>query len=276
MKIQSFTRPTTVAAIEFLGEALTQAQFDQLVIRLELENEIPSGPSKSVTAKSVLLAHITNRHPTQIVSTLNGPMTLSEAVVHEAVEATMPKFANKIEQERFLRGLALDGYVIFRDEHSKIPALRRALPEEIDLPATDDEVHQLLKHFGFLIPQGHLDQAIAAHTRGNWAAANSQIRTFLESLISEIASNIDPQKSSELSSSENYRCWLAEQGFLSTSNNEWTRDGKNYLNGLFKMLHTDGSHPGLSDEEHSTFRLHLSLITSRVLLRRLNNIQNHM
>ena len=37
------------------------------------------------------------------------------------------------------------------------------------------------------------------------------------------------------------------------------------------MLHTDGSHPGLSDDDHSTVRLHLALITGRALLRRLSN-----
>ena len=41
--------------------------------------------------------------------------------------------------------------------------------------------------------------------------------------------------------------------------------------GLFKMLHTDGSHPGLSDEDHSTFRLHLALVTGQALLHRLSN-----
>ena len=51
--------------------------------------------------------------------------------------------------------------------------------------------------------------------------------------------------------------------------NEWTQDGKNYINGLFKMLHTEGSHPGLSDEDHCTFRLHLVLVTTRTFLRRL-------
>lgn len=73
------------------------------------------------------------------------------------------------------------------------------------------------------------------------------------------------------SSAENCRALLAERGFLSKDRNEWTADGKNFLNGLFKMLHTDGSHPGLSDEDHSTFRLHLALITGRALLRRLSN-----
>ena len=268
MKAHPFTRPSIVAANELLGEMLTQAKFDQLVVRLGLDDEIPLGPAKSVSAKSALLASIVNQRATQLVSTLNGPMTLAEAAVREAVGATVPQSENAA-QESLLRGLALDGYVVSWNEGTRTPLLRAALPGAVDLPAADDEVHQLLKQFGFIVPLGHLDQAIDAHTRGDWAAANSQIRTFLEGLLSAIASHIDPQKAAELPSSENRRAWLAERGFLSISRNEWTGDGKNYLNGLFKMLHTDGSHPGLSDEDHSTFRLHLALITGRTLLRRL-------
>ena len=57
---------------------------------------------------------------------------------------------------------------------------------------------------------------------------------------------------------------VAEIGFLAVDRNEWTRTGKNYVNGLFKMLHTEGSHPGLSDEDHSTFRLHVVLVTAQL------------
>jgi hypothetical protein len=270
MKAHPFTRPTIVAAVEFLGEMLTQAKFDQLAVRLGLDEEIPQGPTRSVTAKSALLARLVNQRATQIVSTLDGPVTLAEAAVREAVGVTLPQYA-KTEQERLLRGLALDGYVVSWDGGARSPLLRAALPSEVDLPAADDEVHQLLKQFGFTVPLGHLDQAIDAHTRGDWAAANSQIRTFLEGLLSDIASRLDSQQATALASSENRRAWLAERGFLSSNRNEWTTDGKNYMNGLFKMLHTDGSHPGLSDEDHSTFRLHLVLITGRTLLRRLNN-----
>ncbi|MEJ7138513.1 hypothetical protein [Amphibiibacter pelophylacis] len=270
MKVHPFTRPTIVAAVEFLAEMLSQAKFDQLAVRLGLDDEIPQGSAKSVTAKSALLARMVNQRATQTVRTLDGPVTLAEAAVREAVRVTVPQYA-KAEQERFIRGLALDGYVVSWDEDTRMPLLRAALPSEVNLPTTDDEVHQLLKHFGFIVPLGHLDQAIDAHARGDWAAANSQIRTFLEGLLSEIALHIDPQKAATLASSENRRAWLAARGFLSSSRNEWTNDGKSYLNGLFKMLHTDGSHPGLSDEDHSTFRLHVGLITGRALLRRLNN-----
>jgi hypothetical protein len=270
MKTYPFTRPTIVAAIEFLGAALTQAKFDQVIVRLELDNDIALASPKSVTAKSALLAQAITQRATQIVTTVNGQMTLAEAAVRVAVEISVPAYG-KPEQASFLHGLALDGYVVSWDEDSRVPLLRTALPEEVDLPVTDDEVHQLLKHFNFVVPMGHLDQAIEAHTRGDWAAANSQTRSFLEGLLSDIALHLDPQKASQQPSSENCRVLLAEQGFLSKDRNEWTTDGKNYINGLFKMLHTDGSHPGLSDEDHSTFRLHLALITGRTFLRRLHN-----
>jgi len=91
----------------------------------------------------------------------------------------------------------------------------------------------------------------------------------MESLFDDIACNVRPEEAAQLPTSENRRSLLAEVGFLATDRNEWTQDGKNYINGVFKMLHTEGSHPGLSDEDHSTFRLHLVLITARTFLRRL-------
>lgn len=269
MKAYPFTRPTIVAAIEFLGAVSSQAKFDQIIVRMGLDAAIELGPSKSVTAKSALMARAVMQSAAQVIDTVSGQMTLAEAVVRTAVLTTQQGNGNP-EQAPFLRGLALDGYVVSWAESSRAPLLRAALPEEIDLPATDDEVHQLLKHYAFNVPLGHLDQAIAAHTRGDWAAANSQIRSFLEGLLDDIALRIDPQKAVQLPTSENRRALLADRGFLSKDRNEWTPEGKSYINGLFKMLHTDGSHPGLSDDDHSTFRLHLGLITGRTLLRRLH------
>ena len=273
MKTHPFTRPTIVAAIRFIGASMSQAKFDQVIVDLELEQKIPlgPGPAQSVTAKSALLAKEVVQRSTDVIATINGQMTLAEAAVRLAVELTRPAHATA-EQAPFLRGLALDGYAVtWEDEQPRAPLLRTALPEEIDLPATDDETHRLLKHFGFNVATGHLDQAIEAHTRGDWAAANSQIRTFLEGLLDAIALNIDAKQAGQLASSENRRAFLAERGFLSKQRNEWTDDGKNFINGLFKMLHTEGSHPGLSDEDRSTFRLHVALVTARTLLRRLHN-----
>jgi hypothetical protein len=59
--------------------------------------------------------------------------------------------------------------------------------------------------------------------------------------------------------------------FLSRDTNEWEDNGRGFINGLIYRLHPHGSHPGISDEEDSTFRLHIVLVTARLLLRRLSS-----
>jgi hypothetical protein len=272
MRQNHFTRPTIVAALAMLDSRLSQAKFDHLVLRLGLEQSISSDPSLSVAKKSAQLGRVILEKGAQLIQTLDGVVTLTEATVREAIALTLDTSSPSVEQERLLRALALDGFVVQWDETaSASPRLRAALPREIDLPSTDDEVHQLLKNFGFHVALGHLDQAIDAHTRGDWAAANSQTRTFMEGLFDQIAEHIDQSAATAAGSSENRRAWLTERGFISKARNEWTPDGKNYVNGLFKMLHTEGSHPGLSDEDRSTFRLHIVVVTARTFLRRLKN-----
>jgi len=268
VRLTPFTRPTVVAAVEFL-ERHSQASFDQLVLRLALENEIPSGAGLSVAKKCGLLGRAVVRRPTQVVQTVEGAATLAEAVVREAVKLLRPEPAFS-DQTALLRGLARDGYVVTWGDNGRDPTLRAALPEQIELPETDDEVRLLLSQLGFVTPAGHLAQAIEAHTRGDWAAANGQLRTFIESLFDDIARAVRPVDAAQRPTSENRRALLAEIGFLAADRNEWTQDGKNYINGLFKMLHTEGSHPGLSDEDHCTFRLHVVLVTARTFLRRLH------
>lgn len=269
MRPAPFTRPTLLAAVEML-ERHTQASFDQMTLRLSLENEISAGTGLSVAKKCGLVGRIVVQRMEQTLQTIEGNMTLGEAVVREALRLLNLSFDSPV-QTSFLRGLARDGYVVESNDRHQIPSLRAALPEEIDLPASDNEVQGLLKLYRLVVPKGHLDQAIEAHTRGDWAACNSQLRTFIESLFDELARKINSAKAATLSSSENRRAMLAEVGFLATDRNEWSSDGKNFLNGLFKMLHTDGSHPGLSDEDHATFRLHIVLVTARTFLRRLHN-----
>ena len=140
MKNHPFTRPTVVAAIELLAANLSQAKFDQVLVRLELDHEIPLGPGKSVTAKSALLASAVTRRSAHVITTLDGPMTIAEAAVRMAVQATLQDH-EQAEQLRLLRGLALDGYVVSWNEGAREPMLRAALPGEVDLPACDDEVH---------------------------------------------------------------------------------------------------------------------------------------
>ena len=74
--------------------------------------------------------------------------------------------------------------------------------------------------------------------------------------------------------------WMANTSkvnpvFLSPSLNEVPSQGgsndKTYVSGLMNRLHPQGPHPGLSDEEDSTFRYHTVIIFARYLLKRLED-----
>ena len=238
-----------------------------MVIRLELEQEIPADTKISVQKKCAELARIVTHRSKSPLVTLEGSTSLGEAVVREAV-AIADEDSPWESQGRFERALARDGYSLTWNSEGGA-MLRPALPPELE-PKADDEVRHLLTNYGFATARGHLDQALNAHVRGDWAAANAQLRTFMEGLLEEIAKALRPNEAQGLTA-ENRRALLGRIDFFSADRKEWTGDGKNYINGLFKMLHTEGSHSGLSDMEHSTFRLHLALLTARTFLRRLGH-----
>lgn len=272
IRMTPFTRPTIVAANEFLAEAIrTHTQINKIVLRLILESEVPADTTLGIEKKCDRLGRIVIERSTDTIETLDGTLCLAEAFVREALGLADENSSSE-RQADLLRGLARDGYVVTWGGWRAPPKLRAALPEEIDLPATDDEVRGLLKAYGFTVPLRHMDLAIEAHARGEWEAANAQLRAWLEGLFNDIARHIDAEGASALQNGINLRQLLASEaiGFLAMDRKEWTLDGKNYIEGLFKMLHTDGAHPGLSDEDHCTFRLHIVLVTARTFLRRLH------
>jgi len=144
-----FTRPTLIAANEFLADALkTHTQVNKIVLRLGLEDEVPPGNSLGIEKKVDLLGRFVFSRGADIVDTIDGKVTLVEAFVRQAVEHAA-EHSQEWHQSTFIRGLARDGYVIIWGKDREPNSLRIALPEEVDLPAADDEVRLLLKHFGF-------------------------------------------------------------------------------------------------------------------------------
>lgn len=161
------------------------------------------------------------------------------------------------------RALARDGFTVDGDQ------LRRTLPDSLDLPKADDEVHLRLGRHGFTVSRTHLDQGIGAHARGEWAGANGQFRTFIESLFDEIAAHLAGHDVPQAGIQR--RQWLAhsQPPFFYADLHEWSDDGKGFMESFFRRLHPDGAHPGISNEEDSTFRLHMVLLVARNLLRRI-------
>jgi hypothetical protein len=164
-----------------------------------------------------------------------------------------------------VRSMKRDGYVI--ENHR----LKRMIPEDLQLAEKENELIALLNRFGFATAKGHFNLSVSEHTRGEWAGANAQMRTFFESLLDSIAEALVDDAAILPPPGYGRRELLSrlDPPFLLTELNEWDAQGKGFVQGFWKRLHPEGSHPGLSGEEDSTLRLHLIIIVASHYLRRL-------
>ena len=245
----------------------SHAELNKLILRLSAENDVPMTQDISRDHKSNDLFQFAKENPNH--QTLSGLNLVDEIVEQATVIVTSRQGRGNLPDyyAPFLNALARDGFTLSDG------TLRRTLPPEADLPNADDELHALLDEFGMATIKGHLDQAIDNHSRGQWAAANGQLRTFMQGLFDEIARHLAPVDAGARQPGEGLRQLLAsiDPPFLRESIGEWSTDGKNFVNGTFKRLHPEGAHPGLSDEEDCTFRLHLVLIVAGHFMRRIRN-----
>jgi hypothetical protein len=271
MSERRFSRPTLIAAIGSLEEKYkTHASLTRYLLRLgaDINRRCEEGILKH---RFNCLIKVCDEEPDYLVE--DGGLLWNE-IVENAVSALrvlgtyvslesweMHTVRSTPARDALVRALDRDGFVI-RDN-----VLHSALPSSLKLPEAEDDIFRLLSKHQFAVAKGHLDQAFANHTDGQWASANSQTRSFLDALLDEIAERFEPSIS-HLASGQPRRTQLALRGFLSRDLNEWDDNGVGFINGLVKRLHPHGSHPGLSNQDDSTFRLHAVLLTARLLLLR--------
>lgn len=256
-----FSRRTLISAIDVMDDKLSQAALSRTLLSWGAEFLARCKEGQAVTSRLNQLVSIYDEDP---AARTHDDDPLEEAIVEKAITLLDSSDFAKPFHAALIRNLEMDGFAV-RDG-----MVIRSLPDEIELPQTEDEISRLLDKFGFSTIKKHLDQAFSAHGRGEWESANAQLRSFYEGLLDDIVLKLDPTASA-LTTSEARRARLAKIGFLSEALNEWGNDGKNYVNGLFKRLHPAGSHPGPSDEDDSTFRRHVVLVTAKLFLTRLDN-----
>ncbi len=263
-----FSRITTIEAIGSL-DYLPHAEIGRLLLKFGLE-EVASKNLGSKTSRLNALIKYLIDNPDK-----KGPFggNLNFELIEELIERRLSDYPTPSIEEQLpelVNSLKRDGYLI-RDGR-----LKTALPENIQLTEKENELDLLLEKFGFATAKGHLEQAISAHTRSDWASANAQLRSFMESLFDSIAKRLtDDKKGLPLSGYQKSCELLAKLNppFLLSTLNEWVASGKGgFLQGLWRRLHPQGSHPGLSDEEDSTFRLHLVILTASYYLKRLDKM----
>ena len=265
-----FSRITTIEAIGSL-DYLTHAEIGRFLLKFELE-EVASEKLGSKTSRLNSLIKYLIDNPDK-----KGPFggNLIFELIEELIERRLSHYPTPSIEEKLpklVNSLKRDGYII------KDGKLKTVLPENIQLTEKENELDLLLEKFRFATAKGHLKQAISAHTRSDWASANAQLRSFMESLFDSIAKRLtDDKKGLPLSGYQKSCELLAKLNppFLLSTLNEWVVNGKgSFLQGLWKRLHPQGSHPGLSDEEDSTFRLHLIILTASYYLKRLDRMMS--
>jgi hypothetical protein len=111
---------------------------------------------------------------------------------------------------------------------------------------------------GWATAAGHYRQAIDAFASGNWASANSQLRAFYEDLLRTAAGIAPGGGSGHVQKAFDA---LDSAGNLVSGEAQFGKD-------LWKLLHANGSHPGLSDQDESRFRLLALTGYARYLLQR--------
>ena len=235
----------------------THAALEQVAMRFGLLDTL--GDGGIVPRETRLMQHLMGNPELQ--GPAGGPIALEMAEYllerscggegAPAPEDILPALVNAFRQ---------DGYVVADLQ------LHAELPDAVPLPEIRDELSRLLDVHSFETARGHFEQAIAAHTRGDWAAANAQLRAFVEELFDHIAIELSDGTAAELPTSHARREWLAtcDPPFFLADLNEWDlTHHRGFTEGFWRRLHPAGAHPGLSDEADATFRLHLVILVGQ-------------
>lgn len=174
-----FSRRTILAATDILT-GFGHADLTRFLLEYDLDGV---GDAGSLRDRANAIARHLLRNPE---ATDEEGRNLTDSMVSRLVEHAISRntegagfhfdeFSNRYADLE--RALERDGFTVEDGQ------LRRTLPAALDMLAADDEVNSLLHQYDYVVPLGHLDQAIAAHARSEWAAANGQLRSFIESLL---------------------------------------------------------------------------------------------
>ena len=257
-----FSRATITDVMYLLRDMNTHSTLDAYAFRYGLD-EIAVGANKDERVLSI--GKYLLNHP-------EAPGILSDNLLFEIVEDIISKTvmndyyfdseSNEFKNYHQLRRLLLkDGFVIENN------SLIRVFDTDIDFSGNSSLIEKLLDKYMLSVSKGHYNQANNAFNRGDWAACNAQLRSYVEELLNRIAEKVT---GISFASSQDAKIALSQANppLFYRQLNEWLDNGQGYYETFWKRLHPEGSHPGLSDEEDSIFRLNLVQISTLEILKR--------
>lgn len=258
---------TIRAAVEIVEDFLSGAEMDTKAEEWGIASQINTY-SKATRISGWTKVACSEARPD--VLTRLGVVSLDRAIVELALTAP-PKFEERYAWTEMIAGLKFDGFELQESEDGS-RSLVAMLPTDapgLEMRKADDEVTALLKKHKFNVTLGHWNIAKSTFQRGEWTAANGELRKIIEGLLDEIAVRLGCERECQ---SRDKRDYLGNHStpFLLSEYNEWRKDTSKhqYVQGLISRMHPHGGHAGLSDEEDATFRLQITLVTARLFLRR--------
>ena len=198
--MSDFSRNTVVQLVKAFGFT-THAQLAQLAMLFNCEHILGDGGIEKKETR--LMQYLIDNPELQGPS---GSSLILELTEHLFKERRQNDWNQPEPAEKFpdlVNALRQDGYGV---SDFRVHAM---LPEVVPVARAKDELILLLEQYSFDTAKGHLEQAIDAHTRGDWAAANAQLRAFVEELFDRIGDELSGGATSALNSSHARREWLA-------------------------------------------------------------------
>lgn len=263
-----FSRATLVDIFSMLSNMQTHRELDELFLKYSLE-DIAIGDSK--LEKCLNIVKYLEKHTDEL-----GPLggNLSYEIVEEIIKLALFKGEYDYELAEFknyknLRKLLLkDGFDIDQG------FLTRNNTEVLTIEHDKNLLNLLLNKYDFKIAKGHYEQSISAFTRGEWASCNAQLRSYVEEIFIKIAEEITGNNYYEDSQQAKIALSKCSPPIFIREYNEWLDNGKGFFETFWKRLHPEGSHPGLSEESDSFFRLQLVELVTLELMKRLDKRSN--
>ncbi|RAK47822.1 hypothetical protein BHX94_12125 (plasmid) [Macrococcoides bohemicum] len=257
-----FSKATLIDIMSLLKDVKSHSELDVYFFKYNLD-KIALGANKDQRILAVTEYLYNNPKAKGIISD-----NLSYEIVEETLNfVSQSTFYNDNVENIFInypklrRYLLKDGFV-FEDNK-----LIRIFDQNLESNHNETLIETLLTKHKLEIAKGHYIQASNAFNRGDWAACNAQLRTYVEELLNKIAENITGKSFSE-SHEAKIALSKTQPPIFYKELNEWLDNGQGYFETFWKRLHTHGSHPGLSNEEDSIFRLNLVQISTLEILKR--------
>ncbi len=266
-----FTRRTIVAASEVILANMDAVGLELLMLRIGLEDRVLFLPDTSMGGMIATLTKLVIDNQELEVPIDNPESCLSEAWVREALNLVGSDLqGTDVIKSRLLRSVELDGFSFdFALADVRIGDVVHT-PKSLKFTSLVDEVNKTLQKFTLSDSLRNLSSAISSSVNGDWEASDKATHAFLEKFFEEISERMCGPLAASAETASNRRALLAQKSFLSLTHNEWSPDGKGFVDALLAMLAADSRFPQVSEMDRSIFKLQVAVITSRLFLRRLH------